>query len=237
MDSSLTALIASGLGAAAIGVWLGRRVARQRAEALSAGVRQVTAAIARAAAAECAEILRAGEINGAEEARAAGAVAEVAQQKRADEIDARVRRLGERQAAQTVAEARANDSRERAATARARVAAHDAEAARLKAQAAAAGQEVRAALEAAAGLTAQAAAAAIREGELEEARLVAARFERGAGEAANEGAGRAAKRTMGIAMGRFSGHYLTERLHSVLPLPGGEAGTALIGPDQANLRA
>jgi ribonucrease Y len=237
MDSTLTALVASGLGAAALGVWLGRRVARQRAEALSAGVRQVTAAIARAAAAECAELLRAGEINGAEEARAAGAAAEAAQQKRAAEIDVRARRLGERQAAQIAAEARANDSRERTMAARARVAAHDAEAARSKLAAQAAAKEVRAALEAAAGLTAQAAAAAIREGELEEARLAAARFERGAGEAANEGAGRGAKRTMGIAMGRFSGHYLTERLHSVLPLPAGEAGAALIGSDQVNLRA
>jgi ribonuclease Y len=237
MDSTLSALVASGLGAAALGVWLGRRVAHQRAAALSAGVRQVTAAIARAAAAERAEILRAGEINGAEEARAAGAAAEGAQQKRAAEIDARVRRVGERQAGQVAAASRANDAKERVAASRARVAAHDAEAARLKTQVAAAGKEIRAALEAAAGLTAQAAAAAIREGELEEARLVAARFERGAGEAANEGAGRTAKRTMGIAMGRFSGHYLTERLHSVLPLPGGEVGAALIGPDQANLRA
>ena len=66
----------------------------------------------------------------------------------------------------------------------------------------------------------------IRDSEIEEARMVSARSERAAAEAAAEGAVKGAKRIMGIAVGRFYGHYLTERLHSVLPLPPGEAGAA-----------
>ncbi len=46
--------------------------------------------------------------------------------------------------------------------------------------------------------------------------------------------GREAKRVMGIAMQRFSGHYLTERLLSNLPLLPGIA-ERLLGPAQANL--
>jgi ribonuclease Y len=42
---------------------------------------------------------------------------------------------------------------------------------------------------------------------------------------------------MGIAVGRFSGHYLTERLMSLIPLPQGAAADAVIGRDEANLRA
>jgi ribonuclease Y len=44
---------------------------------------------------------------------------------------------------------------------------------------------------------------------------------------------------MGIAVGRFSGHYLTERLHSLIPLPGAatEATNLILGPDGANLLA
>jgi len=237
MDSSLVALMTSAVFAAAVGLWLGRRLARRRAEAISAGVREVTAAIARAAAAERAEILRAGEVNGREEARTLIAAADSLRQARAAEIDARARRLAERRSDLTAFEARAAESSARAAAARARLGAHDAETARLRSQTAGSGQEARAALERAAGQTAQAAIEAIRDGEIEETRLTSARAERVAGELANEGSGRAAKRIMGIAMGRFFGHYLTERLHSVLPLPSGEAGAALIGPEQANLRA
>ena len=42
---------------------------------------------------------------------------------------------------------------------------------------------------------------------------------------------------MGIAVGRFSGHYLTERLMSLIPLPQGAAADPVIGHEEANLRA
>jgi ribonuclease Y len=237
MDSSFVALLLATAPAGGGGIWLGRRLARLRAEAISAGIRQVTAAIARAAAAERAEILRAGEIDGGDEARALGAAAENALEARAEGIAGRERRLVEGQTEHSLSDGRLRESSERAAATRSRIAAHEAEAARLRNEIAGAGRDARAALERAAGQTSRLAIEAIREAEIEEARLAAARIERSAGEMANEGAGKGAKRIMGIAMGRFFGHYLTERLHSVLPLPPGEAGATLIGREEANLRA
>ncbi len=237
MDSPIVALCASALAAAAVGAWLGRRVARHRAEAMLAGVRQVTAAMARAAAAECAEILRAGEIGGREEASALSAVAEATGQARRAELEARLRRLAERQAEQRLADTHSVEVAARAAAVRARIAVTDAEVARLRSEIAAGGVAARAALERAAGRSSTDAIDAIRQGEIEEARLSAARGERAAEEGALVAAGKGAKRIMGIAMGRFFGHYLTERLHSTLPLPPGEAAATLIGRDQENLRA
>jgi ribonucrease Y len=236
-DSSLVALSASVVVAVAVGLWLGRRLARHRAEAISAGVRQVTAAMARAATVECAGILRAGEIDGREEARALGAAAESSRQVREAEIEARIRRLAERQSAQRLSDAHSVEAARRAAAVRARIAVTEAEVARLRGEVTVAGSAVRAALERAAGQSSTAAIDAIAGGEIEDARLAAARAERLAADLAQEGAAKGAKRVMGIAMGRFFGHYLTERLHSVLPLPPGEAGSALIGREEANLRA
>src|SRR5205814_8864746 len=93
MDTSLAALLFLTAAIAAAGVGLGRRLAHQRAELLSAGVRQLTAAMARAAETERAEILRTAELNGREEARASGAAAEGAMRVRAAELEARRRRL------------------------------------------------------------------------------------------------------------------------------------------------
>src|SRR5262249_32081680 len=47
---------------------------------------------------------------------------------------------------------------------------------------------------------------------------------------------REAKRVMGIAIQRYQGHYLTERLLSNLQLAP-EVATRVVGPDQRNLRA
>src|SRR5580698_3258866 len=93
MGTSLAALIVVAAVVAGAGLWLGRRAAHQRAELLSAGVRQLTAAMARAAETERAEILRTAEIDGREEARASGATAEAEMRTRAAEIEARRRRL------------------------------------------------------------------------------------------------------------------------------------------------
>ncbi len=237
MGTSLAALIVVAAVIAAAGVWLGRREAHRRAELLSAGVRQLTAAMARAAEMERAEILRAAEINGREEARASGVAAEAVLRTRAAEMEARRRRLEASAAERGQREALLTAGNERIAAERARIAAHEAEGARARGEAAALDRETRAALERAAAETVPEAVNAIRDSEVEEARMVSARSERAAAEAAAEGAVKGAKRIMGIAVGRFYGHYLTERLHSVLPLPPGEAGAAIVGRDEANLRA
>jgi ribonucrease Y len=237
MGSSLAALLVLAAVIAAAGVWLGRRVAHQHAELLSAGVRQLTAAMARAAETERAEILRTAEINGREEARVSGAAAEAVMRTRAAEIEARRRRLDASAAERAQRQALLAAASERITAERAQIAAHDAAKARARSEAAALDREARAALEHTAAETVAEVVGAIRDSEIEQARMVSARSERAAAEAAAEGAVKGAKRIMGIAVGRFYGHYLTERLHSVLPLPPGEAGAAIVGRDEANLRA
>jgi ribonucrease Y len=61
---------------------------------------------------------------------------------------------------------------------------------------------------------------ALVEAEVEQARAAGAQLLRQSGEGSADGeTSRRAKRVMGIAVGRFSGHYLTERHHSIIPLP------------------
>jgi ribonucrease Y len=237
LDTPLPFLIAAAALAAGVGIWLGRRAAHQHAALLSAGVRQLTAAMARAAEMERAEILRTAEINGRDEARAAGTVAEAALRARTAEIEARRGTLAGRKGELSHLTALLAENEAGVEAERARVAAHEKEATLARDELGELALSARAALERAASETVREATDAIREAEIEETRLVSARSERAAAEAAAEGAIKRAKRVMGIAVGRFYGHYLTERLHSVLPLPPGEAGAALVGRDEANLRA
>jgi ribonuclease Y len=235
--TSLVVLLAAAAIAAAVGAWLGRRAAYHRAELLSAGVRQLAAAMNRAATTERTEILRAAEIDGREEARRAGAAAAVVLRSRTAEIEARAGRLEARVAERARLQAQLDEANERVAALRGRITAGEAEAGRIRGDVVAVEREARGALERVAGQTARDAVDAIRDAEIEEVRLSSARASRATAEAATDGAVKRSKRIMGIAVGRFYGHYLTERLHSVIPLPPGEAGAAAIGRDEANLRA
>ena len=222
------------------GAALGRWAAVRRAQAFAAGMRAVTEAIARAAAAQRSEILRGAEIDGRSEARALGAAADTFCQVREAELEQRARRLGERGAEAEALAARLAEARGRLEAGEGRVAAQRAQGDGHRRDAEAVGKQARGALEAAAGETGAAIGDAIREGEIDDARLAAARVQRAAAELAHEGAAKPGKRLIGIATGRFAGHYLTERLLSVVPLgPLGppDRHEALIGPDGANLRA
>jgi ribonuclease Y len=237
LETPLPLLCAAAALAAGVAIWLGRRVAHQRAALLSAGVRQLTAAMARAAVMERAEILRAAEINGRDEALAAGVSAEAQLRRRTAEIEARRRGLEGREAERAHLAALVVEKVAAVDAERAQVAAHEAAAARAREELAELAQASRAALERAAAETVGEAVGALRDAEVEETRIASARSERAAAEAAAEGAVKRAKRVMGIAVGRFYGHYLTERLHSVVPLPPGEPGAALVGREEVNLRA
>jgi len=237
METSLAALIITAAVVAAAGVVLGRRVAHQRAAMLSAGMRQLTAAMARAAETERAEILRGAEVGGREQARAAAAAAEAAMRTRAAELEGRQRRLEGREAESGRAKADLTEAAARLAAERERVTAHEAEAARTREELGTVDRQARAALERAAGQSAKEAVEALRDAEVDETRMTSTRAARLAAETTADGAVKGAKRIMGIAVGRFYGHYLTERLHAVVPLPSGEAGTALLGREEANLRA
>lgn len=105
----------------------------------------------------------------------------------------------------------------------------------LKAEARLAAARFRTGLERVTGDTAEAALRALAEAEIEEAQGRAAHLLRQLADGtADPDQIRRAKRVMGIAAGRFQGHYLTERHHSLIPLEGG-AGRGLLG--EGELRA
>ncbi len=157
---------------------------------------------------------------------------------RQDELDRAADRAADREralaalAAEAAARAAAVEA-EGAAIAAREAAARDAQQA---ARAAAGG--IRAALERAVGDTAEALRRALIESEVDEARAAAAHSIRAVDQAAGDAEqGRRAKRVMGIAVGRFSGHYLTERLHAHIPLGSAADVERIIGPDETHLRA
>jgi ribonucrease Y len=224
----------------AAGILLGKRIALREAEAWSAGVRQVADAIRAAGVAESKELLRAGEIAGREEALAKVSAFESFCQVREAEIAKIAGRLAARDAdlaagAERLAEARAGVDAQKA-----RVAAGEAALAQTRKEVAALVVEARAALEREAGTSTDEVKAGIADSELEDARLHAAQSIRAVDHAPLDETSRAARRLMGISVGRFSGHYLTERLHSLIPLPSGltaEAANLILGVDGVNLQA
>ncbi|HET6150741.1 MAG TPA: Rnase Y domain-containing protein [Polyangia bacterium] len=235
--SGIVTLAAAAAALVGVGAWLGRLITRRQAEVWSIGVRQVTQAIAAAARAEQAEILRAAEITAREEALATGAAHEARARTREVELSAAEARLRRREAALAVDEGELDARRARLDAARQRAEAREGEARAVREEARALEARAPAALQERAGQTAASVRAALVEGEVEEARMAAAQLVRAADQVPVDDAGRRAQRVMGIAVGRFSGHYLTERLLSNLPLPQGAAADALIGRDEANLRA
>jgi ribonucrease Y len=237
MAVSVLALVAVAAFAAAAAAWMGRRTAWQRARLTAAAIEQITSAIKRAAETERAEILLAGEVTAREAARAASAPVLAQLEARRAECEAldagqQAGRLALRDLTDQAGAATA-----RAAEAKARIAALEAQASAARHEAKQSDAALRAALERAAQQSAGEVLATLREAEVEETRVVAARSARSITEAAVEAATKRAKRVMGIAVGRFYGHYLTERLHAVVPLPPGGTAGAITGPDDANLRA
>jgi ribonuclease Y len=230
-------LVALAVAVLAIGAWLGRLIARRQTDAWSYGVNQVTQAIAAAGKAEQLEILRAAEVAARDEALTTGAAFEASCHEREAQLSATEGRLRRREAALAVERAELDARREQLTGPKQRAGARETEVRALREQARATQAEVPRVLEERAGQTAEALRAAVIEAELEGARLAAAQVVRMADQVGTDDPGKRAKRVMGIAVGRFSGHYLTERLLSTLPLPTGAAVDAVIGRDEANLRA
>ncbi|HSZ84001.1 MAG TPA: Rnase Y domain-containing protein [Polyangia bacterium] len=224
----------------AAGVLLGKRIALREAEAWSAGVRQVADAIRAAGAAESRETLHAGEIEGREDARARVSAFESFCQVRAAEHETIKARLARREAELAAAAARLAAARAQADAQKKRAVELEAEIARHRDEVLALTRGTLAALEREARETVEDARTALVETELEDARMQAAQSVRAADHAPVDEASRDAKRIMGIAVGRFSGHYLTERLHSLIPFGPGvtpEAFSSILGPGDVNLAA
>jgi ribonuclease Y len=94
----------------------------------------------------------------------------------------------------------------------------------------------RSELERVAKLSARQAVQALVDGEIEEARVSAAKIVRNAseGESASEVA-RAAKRLMGISAGRMTDHFYSERAQSIIPLPESRGDQPVITLDDLKL--
>ena len=224
--------------AVAGGVALGRLVARRRAGARWASTQRWLDALRASAVTECTEIRRGAELNAREEAQMSGAVFDAVSQVRETELSARDAELASRRKTVERREAEIAERRERMNAARASQRGREDEGRRLSADAAALGRERLAALERRAGQVQSSLRSAIIEAEAEQARVAGAQLVRAVDQSGSDPEQvRRAKRLMGIAVGRFSGHYLTERLLSIVPVPIGISLDALVGAEESNLRA
>ncbi|MES1158124.1 MAG: hypothetical protein ABUL67_03390, partial [Haliangium ochraceum] len=235
---SYTILVLLVVAAAVIGVVFGRLVARRRAEMALAATRQWLQTVRASALAESSEMRRAAALTAREEAEMAGAAFDAVAQVRETELSARDAQQEARRKTVERLEAEVADYRKRMDGARAGQKAREDEGRRLTAEATTYGRDRSLALEARAGTSRAGLRASIIEGEVEEARVAGVLRLRGMDQSgADPDQVRLAKRVMGIAVGRFSGHYLTERLLSTVPLPAGITLEQLSGSDESNLRA
>jgi len=231
----LVVLLAATSGAG-LGWWAVKGLKKREGERLLQGARAVASSLRAASEAEASAAKRQMVMAAKEEVLASQAEVEKRLRAREDDLSARLAALeasgrelerwrqevGETAAGQT-ADSRAGAARADATAALRRTAAADA-------------RRAPKVLEERAGITREALKRTFVEAEIEAAHLEAAQRAR-ASDAPISGTedARRAKRLLGIAVGRFSGHYLTERSHSLWPLPEGQAAEMLLGPEARNL--
>jgi ribonuclease Y len=235
--SSVGVLVALLVGATVAGALMGRFIAKRRADTRAVAVKGLINAIAGSAASEGAEVLRTAELTAREEAETANTAFEAIADLRESELMARELALGARKDNLSRDEQELAQRRERLNLDRTKEKERSTEVRRLKDEVVQAGKQRFALLERRAEEAASSLRHGIIETEAEAARVAAAHLLRNVDQSgADPEHGRMAKRIMGIAVGRFSGHYLTERLHSIIPLPVGTTLDLIVGPDEANLR-
>jgi ribonuclease Y len=208
-----------GLGGLA-GIGLGRAQARKRkALAPRPGVELEVARLRAEADAEAKRLVREAEISAREAALAARAQAETSLHQQQVAVAAAETRLAARAVALDVDGDGLAQTRQRLEARQAPIAAHEAEREVQRKEARALEVSARATLEQLAGERAEVVRDTLAREEIEGARGAAAHLLRqiAEGVTAPEHV-RDAKRLMSIAVGRFSGHYLTERHLSLIPL-------------------
>ena len=231
-------LIGLGLTAAVSGLAVGRLVERRRAEARWASTRQWLEALGALAVTESTEIRRSAQLSAREEAETAGAAFDAVAEVRQNEISVREAQLASRRSVLERLEGEVALRRERMNAARTAQRAREDEGRRATAEAAAFDRERLLVLERRAGQTRANLRASIIEVETEQARVAGVQLVRSVDQSGSDPEQvRRARRLMGIAVGRFSGHYLTERLHSIVPVPAGMSLDTMAGKDDSNLRA
>jgi ribonuclease Y len=222
----------------AAGLVVGRLVARRRQEARLASTKQWLQSIRAAAVLEGTEIRRGAALAARDEAEMAGAAFDAVAQVRETQLSGREASLLAGRKAIERLEGEVAECRARMDLSRAAHKAREDQGRRASTEAASCADQRLSMLERRAGQSRAALRAAIVDGEIEEARVAGVQLLRGMDQSGSDpDQVRRAKRVMGIAVGRFSGHYLTERLLSTIALPAGIALEQLSGPEGANLRA
>jgi ribonuclease Y len=234
-----TTAVLCAIGALAGGVagaLAGRVLGRRRRAAARPSPREAAERLLADARVEREAALRDAEIGAREEALARRA--EAAEAFRADE-----EALGQRATALVQAQTEAETRGQELEAARARLREREEPLRALEAErethrraAAEALAGTRALLERVSGQRAEALRQALAEAEVEAARAGGAQLVRQAAESVSDPEhARSARRVMGIAVGRFAGHYLTERHHSLVPLGPARNSPPAVG--EADLRA
>jgi ribonuclease Y len=222
IDALATWLLAG--GGVAIGGGAGALVARAwraaaPAEDSAPSAAHVAARLRAAARAEAEALVREAEIAAREAALVTRAEADAGLRAEEERLGRLATALVEREVELGARDREAEANRERL---RAREAPLDAGEDERDAQRDAAAQalaEVRARLERIAGARVEELRRALREAEIEAARATGSQLVRQVAEsAADPDHTRSAKRIMAVAVGRFEGHYLTERHHALIPL-------------------
>jgi ribonuclease Y len=220
-----------------LGLVLGKAQARRRRALLPDTSPQREAERLRAEAQEEARgLVREAEIAAREAALAARAEGEASLRARESELADAQTRLAARAVALDLEGEGLVQARQRLEARQAPIAAHEAEREAQLKEARSLHASARGTLERAAGEKAEALRDGIMEAEIEEARAAAAQMLRHISEGATAPEHvRDAKRVMGISVGRFAGHYLTERHLSLVPL--GERRNGQPAVKEGDLRA
>jgi ribonuclease Y len=231
-------MVLAALVAIAAGVIIGRAAARKRVEVAGLAFGRLIGAIRASASSEAAEVLRGAELTVREEAELVSAAADAAAEGRQRELELREARVMERRRAIERTEAEVTERRGRMNVVRSGQRERADEARRLTDELTRLGRERFAALERRAEESAASLRRSLIEAETEAARVAGVQLLRSVDQSGSDPEQvRRAKRVMGIAVGRFSGHYLTERLLSIIPLPVGTSLELVMGSDESNLRA
>jgi ribonuclease Y len=219
-----------------LGMVLGKAQSKRRRSLVPDASPQREAERLRALAQEEARrLVREAEIAARESALSARAEAEAGLRARESELAEAQTRLAARAVALEVQGEGVGQTKQRLEARQAPIAAHESERAAQLAEAKTLHASARGTLERIAGEKAEALRDGIVEAHVEEARAAAAQMLRHISEGATGPEHvRDAKRVMGISVGRFAGHYLTERHLSVIPL---ERRNGQAPVSEADLRA
>ena len=217
LASALIVLFGAAVGAV-LGVWLAR-VARRRAPPPPSGGGLEAARLRAMAASECQTMLRDAEISAREQALAVRGEAEAEFRNVESGLAEREAALAAQQVRLTEQARALDDVRARLRDREGPLAEREAEIRKSKAELQSIEENRLAELVRVAKRSVAEARRTLMDAEVEEARLAATQMLRQVGEGAvSAEQTRAAKRIMGIAIGRFSGHYLCERHLSTIPL-------------------